>query len=114
MLITDKRHLRFNRHSLLPNVYYDLNTQLTNWIVDINKWQHVAVTWDQLLGVVKLYIDANEVGAKPFDTSMTWYAPRDTYEIGYLGVNQFLGSVMDLYIIEGVLNSEQLKYLRGK
>jgi hypothetical protein len=67
--------------------------------------------------VVKLYIDANEVAVKLFDTNKKWHPPRDTYEIGTDGhsdEHQFLGSVMDLYIIEGVMNSEQLNNLRGK
>jgi hypothetical protein len=55
--ITYEGKVYFQRHSH-AQPWYNLQSSTT---IDVGKWSHVAATWDQNAGLVKLFINANEV-----------------------------------------------------
>ena len=71
--------ITFLRHSI-GELWYSVISSTTT--VEVGRWHHVAVTWDQSLGEARMFIDATQVGFNTFDTSISWYPPRATYEIG--------------------------------
>ena len=110
--VSNSGMIRFHRHST-DHLWYKVISSTT---AKVGKWHHVAVTWDQSLGGARMFIDATQVGFNTFNTSISWYPPRATYEIGddgHSSEHQFVGSIMDLYIIDGALNTTELKTLKG-
>ncbi|XP_032223250.2 uncharacterized protein LOC116604649 [Nematostella vectensis] len=108
--------LAFQRHSSLGVAWYHYEGAPDSF--PVAAWCHVAVSWDQSRGTVKLFVDAVLVGSSVFDINMTWHPPSGhEYMIGDDGRigsnNQFFGSMMDLYIIAGALHQHDVEKLRG-
>ncbi|XP_032223072.2 uncharacterized protein LOC116604603 [Nematostella vectensis] len=106
-------YLVFTRNSLDSSPRFRVQSRL----LPIGRWCHVAVTWDQVNGIARVYVDAEESGRQSFNVTKSWYAAsKDGYRIGcygYSAESQLDGSMADLYIIEGALNRHDLNALMG-
>ena len=92
-------------------------TYLYGKAVTLNKWVHVAITWNKNEGIAHSYIDAELVGDLSFSPSDAFYGPSsDPCKIGNDGHpddHQFHGSVMDLYVLNITLSRDEVDHLRG-
>ena len=116
LLSTKNQKIVFQRYQC-DNVEWKL-WSIESANVTLDKWTHVAVTWDHVTGFVLVYADGKVKGARLYPRSSTFAQPTGWhYQIGKNGHwngHQFHGSVMDLYVFGTALPLEQINELRGE
>ena len=77
----------------------------------------MAVTVNRVKRKGSMYVNAVKMASGSYGENATFYGPtKDTYKIGNDGhpdEHQFLGEVMDLYVLDQVLSQQELEHLRG-
>ena len=84
----------------------------------MDRWTHVAVTWNHVNGSVFIYADGKIKGERLHHPGDAFSEPTGwQYQIGKDGHwnnHQFYGSLMDFYVFGTALTLEQINKLRGE
>ena len=91
-------------------------TVVANVSVPLNCWTHVAVTVNETSGEISFYINASKISGGWITQGGNFVETNpQTHEIGNSGAlaHQFLGSLMDLYVVGDVLPGDEINFLRG-
>ncbi|KXJ20736.1 hypothetical protein AC249_AIPGENE12282 [Exaiptasia diaphana] len=111
-ILQNNGNLIFSRHTQNG----DWPSVKTSFSITPKNWQHVAVTWNSTNLEYKLYLNGTEVYSKILSSDKTrWRSERSTFELGdskHSLESQFLGELMDLYIIDGTVNTEQINFIK--
>ena len=114
LLSVKDQKIIFYRHQHGSEVWWFLESTK----VSLNKWTHVAVTWDHVRGAVFIYANGQEIGNGSYIPGTSFFQPTGKlYQIGNDGHtddHQFHGSVMDLYVFSKALTLDQINKLRGE
>lgn len=115
LLSIENQKIIFHRHQNGKEEWFSLGSAN----VTSDTWIHVAVTWDHVIGAVRIYGDGKEIGYRSFKPEATFYGlTGKLYQIGNDGHttedHQFHGSIMDLNVFGAALTLQQINKLRGE
>lgn len=81
-------------------------------VVSVNQWVHIAVTWNQVNGILNLYVNGTLSKTSSFSTSALMRPPNEnTTHIGYVEGDSeatFTGYIDELWFFSGDLNNERV------
>ena len=113
LLSTKRQKIMLQRHQQ----GYDTLWSLESANITMDRWVHVAVTWDHVTGFVKIYADSEVKGERLHHPEDVFSQPTGwRYLIGKDGDwsnHQFYGSMMDLYVFGTALSLEEINQLIG-
>ena len=88
------------------------NYAITNWNSTINRWYHLAISYDQALGVIKFYLNGIQIDQQPY--SVPFEKTDGALNIGFSpqGPDDYSNGIIDdIRIYNRALNNSEIQAL---